>query len=74
MLLHHADVQDCLLDLTVKLDLVVSNPPCVGTGESHIPAAEVVEHDPGVSLWAGADGLDVIRLVEPAAARLLKVG
>jgi release factor glutamine methyltransferase len=74
VLLHHADVEDCLPDLEGQLDLVVSNPPYVGTGEAHIPDAEVLDHDPGISLWAGEDGLDVIRLVERAAARLLKVG
>ena len=46
----------------------------VATTEAHIPDPEVVDHDPGVALWAGEDGLDVIRLVERAARRLLKPG
>ena len=50
------------------------HPPYVGTGESHVPVAEVSDHDPRLSLGATEDGLDVIRLVERAAARLLQVG
>lgn len=74
VLLHHGDVLGCLPGFTATLDLIVSNPPYVGTHEQHIPTAEVLGHDPAVSLWAGADGLDVIRLVERAAVRLLKSG
>lgn len=74
VLLHQGSAEDCLPDLDGQVDLVVSNPPYVGTSEVHIPAREVLEHDPGMSLWAGVDGLDVIRLVERTAARLLKDG
>jgi len=52
----------------------MSNPPYVATTEAHIPDPEVLDHDPGIALWAGEDGLDVIRLVEQAARRLLKPG
>jgi release factor glutamine methyltransferase len=34
----------------------------------------VVDHDPEIALFAGEDGLDVVRLVEQAARRLLKPG
>jgi methylase of polypeptide subunit release factors len=60
--------------LAAGVDLVVSNPPYVATTETHIPQPEVVEHGPAVALWAGADGLDVVREVERAARRLLKPG
>jgi release factor glutamine methyltransferase len=72
--LHLGSAEDALPDLDGQLDLVVSNPPYVATTEAHIPDPEVVDHDPGIALWAGEDGLDVIRLVEQAARRLVKPG
>ena len=72
--LHLGDVRDALPELTGTVDLVASNPPYVGTTEAHIPDPEVLDHDPGIALWAGEDGLDVVRLVEQAAARLLRPG
>ena len=72
--LHLGSAEDALPDFDGTLDLVISNPPYVATTESHIPDPEVLDHDPGIALWAGEDGLDVIRLVEQAARRLLKPG
>lgn len=70
----YRDAEDCIPELDGQLDLVVSNSPYVGTSETHIPDPEVLDHDPSPALWAGDDGLDVIRLVERAAARLLENG
>lgn len=70
--LHLGSAEGALPDFDGTLDLVISNPPYVATTESHIPDPEVLDHDPGIALWAGEDGLDVIRLVEQAARRLLK--
>jgi release factor glutamine methyltransferase len=72
--LHLGSVEDSLLDLDGQFDLVASNPPYVATNEAHLPDPEVVDHDPQIALFAGEDGLDVIRLVEQAARRLLKPG
>ena len=72
--LHHGSAEDALPGLDGTLDLVISNPPYVATTEAHIPDPEVLDHDPGIALWAGKDGLDVIRLVEQAGRRLLKPG
>ncbi len=72
--LHLGSAEDALPELDGTLDLVASNPPYVATTEAHIPDPEVLEHDPGVALWAGEDGLDIIRLVEQAARRLLRPG
>ena len=72
--LHEGSAEDALPGLDGQLDLVISNPPYVATTEAHIPDPEVVDHDPGIALWAGEDGLDVIRLVEQAARRLLRPG
>jgi release factor glutamine methyltransferase len=72
--LHLGSVEDCLPGMDGQFDLVASNPPYVATTERHIPDPEVVDHDPEIALFAGQDGLDVVRLVEQAARRLLKPG
>ena len=74
MHLHLGSIEDALHDLDGQFDLVASNPPYVATHEAHLPDPEVVDHDPEIALFAGDDGLDVIRLVEQAARRLLKPG
>jgi len=72
--LHLGSAEDALPGLDGTVDLVISNPPYVATTEAHVPEPEVVDHDPGIALWAGEDGLDVVRLVEQAARRLLRPG
>ncbi|MCW2542953.1 MAG: hemK [Frankiales bacterium] len=72
--LHEGSVEDALPELDGTVDLVISNPPYVAEGERHLPDPEVVDHDPEIALFAGAYGLDVIRLVERTAHRLLKPG
>ncbi|MGB8652821.1 MAG: peptide chain release factor N(5)-glutamine methyltransferase [Mycobacteriales bacterium] len=72
--LHLGSVEGCLPQLDGQVDLVASNPPYVAEDERHLPEPEVVDHDPEIALFAGPDGLDVIRLVEQAARRLLKPG
>ena len=65
--LHLGSAEDALPGFDGTLDLVISNPPYVATTEAHVPDPEVVDHDPAIALWAGEDGLDVVRLVEQAA-------
>jgi release factor glutamine methyltransferase len=72
--LHLGDAEHALPDLDGLLDLVVSNPPYVAEHEVDDVDPEVRDHDPEVSLVAGADGLDVVRAVEGAAWRLLRPG
>lgn len=72
--LHQGDAEHALPDLDGRLDLVVSNPPYVAEHEVDHVDPEVRDHDPEVSLVAGADGLDVVRAVEQAAWRLLRPG
>jgi release factor glutamine methyltransferase len=53
-----------------RLDAIVSNPPYVGDGERSGLAPEIVAHEPADALFAGPDGLAVIRpLIRQAAAR-----
>ncbi|MFH0900165.1 MAG: peptide chain release factor N(5)-glutamine methyltransferase [Pseudomonadota bacterium] len=55
------------------VDLVVSNPPYVPTGE--LPTLPLsVSREPRQALDGGTDGLDVIRRLVPAAAALLRTG
>jgi release factor glutamine methyltransferase len=69
-----AEVAARLPELLGAVDLVASNPPYVALGERHQVDPEVLDHDPAVALWAGADGLDLVRSVEAAARRLLQPG
>jgi release factor glutamine methyltransferase len=72
VMLHAGDFRDSLGDLDGTVDLVISNPPYIPVG-SWVPP-EVGEYDPPAALWSGADGLDAIRAVAAAAARLLRGG
>lgn len=72
--LHLGDVADALAELDGTVDVVASNPPYVAEHERDLVDPEVRDHDPHVALFAGPDGLDVIRVVVATAARLLKPG
>ncbi len=50
------------------IDAVFSNPPYVAEGDRATLAPEITRHEPPGALFAGADGLDVIRRLVPAAA------
>jgi release factor glutamine methyltransferase len=74
----HADLLD---GIPGAFDAVVSNPPYVADSERASLAAEIVDHEPSLALFAGADGLGVIRaLLAQLAVRartravLLEVG
>jgi release factor glutamine methyltransferase len=53
---------------------VVSNPPYIPHEAWESVAPEVRDHDPELALYATGDGLDMIRVVERRAARLLGPG
>jgi len=72
--IHHADLAAAPTDVDGAVDVVVSNPPYVALGERELVDPEVRDHDPGEALWAGEDGLDVIRLVVERATVLLRPG
>ncbi len=55
-------------------DIVVSNPPYVLDGEREGLAPEVRDHEPAHALFAGADGLDAIRVILSGAARVIAPG
>ncbi|GAB1509768.1 peptide chain release factor N(5)-glutamine methyltransferase [Actinophytocola sp. KF-1] len=72
--LHAGDVTDpgLFTEFDARVDLVLCNPPYVPLGTVVPP--EVGEHDPFKAVFAGSDGLTVIRHVVNLAARLLKPG
>jgi release factor glutamine methyltransferase len=72
--LHAGDVTDPDLctELDGRVDLVLCNPPYVPIGTVVPP--EVGEHDPFKAVFAGTDGLTVIRHVVNLSARLLRPG
>ena len=55
-----------------RFDLIVSNPPYVPEGDRATLQPEVRDYEPAVALFAGPDGLNVIRRLVPAAAPRLK--
>ena len=58
--------------LTERFDLILANPPYIGTAED-LPA-EVRDHEPGEALFAGPDGLDDYCSIVPELSRLLAPG
>jgi len=60
---------DLLDPVAGPLDIVVSNPPYVVSGETLAP--EVGRHEPAGALYAGADGLAALRRLIPAAGPVL---
>lgn len=68
----HGDGCAALGERASQFDLVVSNPPYVGLEERELLAPEVRDHDPADALFAGADGMDCIERLVPAAAGALK--
>jgi release factor glutamine methyltransferase len=62
---------DLLAGVDAELDVVVSNPPYVTEGDKRRMAPEVLQHEPPLALFAGAEGLNVIRplLTQAAATR-----
>ena len=58
--------------IEARFDLVLANPPYIGTGE--VLPEEVRGHEPAAALFAGADGLDDYRSLAPQLARLIAPG
>jgi release factor glutamine methyltransferase len=61
------------LPLGVRFDVIVSNPPYVAVGSPDLDVA-VGEWEPASALFAGADGLDDIRILAAGAPDRLRPG
>jgi len=64
-----------------ELDAILANPPYVADNERSMLAPEIMRHEPHDALFAGADGLDVIRRLltevsrrEPVQKIALEIG
>jgi release factor glutamine methyltransferase len=57
-----------------RFDVVVSNPPYVAEGDREGLQAEVSGWEPEEALFAGDDGLDVLRGIVPGAVAVLRPG
>lgn len=65
------DLGSAFDELLGKLDLVISNPPYIP--DSAVPVdLEVQLHEPGLALYGGEDGLEVIRRISDRALDLLR--
>jgi release factor glutamine methyltransferase len=67
---------DLLVGVADEFDALLANPPYVADGERASLAPEIVRHEPPQALFAGPDGLDVIRRIAdqmPSRRRLRTV-
>ena len=65
---------DLLAGVTSEFDLILSNPPYVGTSERDLMDRDVKDYEPDLALFAGNDGLDLIRRLVPQAFGSLSPG
>lgn len=72
--LHVADMASALPELNGTVDLVIANPPYIPLSAYEFVAPEARDHDPPEALFAGNDGLEVIKVVIGVARRLLRPG
>jgi len=59
---------DLLEAVDGPLEAVLSTPPSVAAGDRGPLAPDITRHEPALALYAGADGLSLIRRLAPAAA------
>ena len=59
---------DLLDPVDGPLDAVLSNPPYVADTDRASLAPDITSHEPDVAVFAGADGLDLVRRLIPQAA------
>lgn len=57
-----------------EYDVIVTNPPYVAESDHATLMPEVVEHEPGEALFAGPDGLELIRRIVAAAPEHIAPG
>ena len=62
------------VDGETRFDAVLSNPPYIPETDRTSLHRQVREFEPGMALFAGAEGLDVYRRLIPEAAKALKPG
>lgn len=68
------DLLEPIVRAGARVHIVVSNPPYVGEEDGAELEAGVREHEPHMALFAGRDGLALIRRLLPQAAAVLEPG
>lgn len=69
------DLFDALpIELKGRIDVLASNPPYIGEREREGLPKDVVDHEPGVAVFGGEDGLDIIRRLLTEASDWIKPG
>ena len=68
----HSDLFEAVIGRT--FDMIVTNPPYVKIGDKESLQKEVADFDPPAALFAGEDGLDIIRRIAAEAPRYLAGG
>ena len=69
---YQGDVRDPAVVAGVRADVVVANPPYI-PDTAELPV-EVIDHDPPLALFGGADGMSVIGPMIATVAELLEAG
>jgi release factor glutamine methyltransferase len=72
--LAEGDMAGAFPELDGQVDLVIANPPYIPLEAWEHVAADVRTHEPALALFSGMDGLDAMKVVARAAARLLRPG
>ncbi|MED5416593.1 MAG: peptide chain release factor N(5)-glutamine methyltransferase [Candidatus Latescibacterota bacterium] len=62
------------LGTDVRFDMIITNPPYIGSAEIEDLQPEVRDHEPRLALDGGADGLDVVRRIVAGAVDHLTPG
>lgn len=71
----HGDLMEPFLRNSQKFDIIMSNPPYIGTREKDELSTVVKDYEPETALFAGEDGLEIYRrLAEQLPAVLRKPG
>ena len=68
------DVLQPLLAGGTLFDGLISNPPYIRDDERDSLQPEVAQHEPAEALFAGKDGLDIVRRIAADAVKILKPG
>lgn len=66
------DVLQPLLAYGTLFDGLISNPPYIRDDERDSLQPEVAQHEPPEALFAGKDGLDIVRRIAADAVKILK--
>lgn len=69
----HLIESDLFTGVKGSFDLIVSNPPYIPEGDAVGLQPEVRDYDPAEALFAGPDGLDIIRKIVAVSSQFLRV-